>query len=188
MKKLTLFFLVAALCLGLGLAVVYAETSGNDAQDITGNITAGLTISAPAAYDTWESSKMTVGAGGNETANQGITVCSNTTYGIKVRPDSTDSSGASNKDGYMHRDSTAVLFTLCLQNALQWKESASGEYAVLDYNNANGGEVGTGLAATDDDGDITNVKFKQVIGYGDTQLSGTDKWKLVVTYLADQSW
>ena len=185
MKKLTLFFLVAALSLGLGLVAVYADSNGNDTQDITGNITAGLTISAPSAYNTWESSKMTVGD--NETANQGITVCSNTTYGIKIRPDSTDSSGASNKDGYMHWLDGANLRTQCLQNCLDWKESASGSYADLNYNNANGGSVGADLAATDDDGDVTNVKFKQTIGYGDEVLA-SGKWKLVITYLADQSW
>ena len=184
MKKLTLFFLVAVLCLGLGLAVVYAATSGSGTQDITGNITGELTITAPSAYSTWETSKMTIGD--NETANQGILVCSNTTYGIHIRPDSTDTSGASNKDGYMHWLDGANLRTLCLQNCLDWKLEG-GSYADLNYNAGNGGTVGTGLAATPDAGTTTNVVFKQTINYGDEVLA-SGKWKLIATYLADQTW
>lgn len=186
MKKLTLFFLVVALSLGVGLAVVYAATSGSGTQDITGNITGTLTITAPSAFSTWETSKMTIGD--NESANQGILVCSNTTYGIKIRPDSVDIHGV--YDGYMRQDTTGTpgsgYTTTHLQNALQWKEE-SGSYAALDYNATNGGEVGTGLAVTPDAGTTTNVKFKQAINYGDEVLA-SGKWKLVATYLADQSW
>jgi hypothetical protein len=174
--RTTLALAVAAALAGSAPAEAATTASGN--QAVTASPTSTLTATFPSDY-AWGA--LAVGAG-NLSAEQFTTVQSNEQWGLKISSDEAA--------GHMRRWDGGAYVAGSLQDPLQWALTSVGGVPegapTYDFLNSTPATVATTQPLTDNSGTAVGVKFKQVVSFGDDADIGSDVYRLVVTYDAQQ--
>jgi hypothetical protein len=162
-KAVALFVIVGLAALLLPMSALAAE---NDQQVITGNPVATMAITAPSDNT---SIAFTVGgdnADEDDDADNTVTCQSNVEYDVKINCDVT----GNKTTAFMWEWSGAAYVESGekLQTAMSSRTGASSYAAITGTATAIPGY--TDKTATDDDGDVTYVDYKQPVSYGDARL------------------
>ena len=154
-----------------------AATAATANQAITGVPASQLVATFPSDY-----AFASLSPGNTATSSeQIINVKSNGAWGIKIASDSAT--------GVMRRHNDSAYVAGSLASALQWAKSREGtpigspSYASLSSTQA---LVSSTLGPTTNAGTDVGVTFQQPVSYGDNASIGTDSYRVVVTYVAQQ--
>jgi len=171
MKRFFSTALAVTLILGLTYSLAYSASTSNGTQDVKANIATAIEITVPGSLDMGN-----LDIGDYESADQGILVKSNSSYGVLIKADRTNMTEYDTSGGTYVASSPETL-----GSALQWKESSSGTYADISTTDAT---VASGLSKTGSSGTTTNAKFKQTVGYDDEPLETGYEYHIIITYTA----
>jgi hypothetical protein len=196
MKKLIIVLLVVMLSLGLSGIALAAD------QTVEGNVTATISITAPDAITAYglvadstpaagDNTELT-GAAGTPNAQDAndLVVTSNTPYHIQINCDTPAVTGAT--AGYMHKyDATAYVSpAFTLTKPFYWSvthqdgttKTVTSAYTLVTATAATIADIDD--TATDDDGYATELTYSQPVHFSDPVLSGTNKYRIVITFTA----
>lgn len=151
---------------------VFAADTDSDTTEVKGNPTATIDITAPAGMATF-----TLIIGSNDDTGT-LNVLSNIDWTCKVKD-----ADVTNTNGFVTSwNGTAYDTSLKLDNAMHVICTAEGTDVTLptEATIAAGDETGQ----SDDTGENFTIKFSQVVEYGDERLSGSDVYRIVVTFSA----
>ncbi|HAJ33017.1 MAG TPA: hypothetical protein DCK79_06560 [Candidatus Atribacteria bacterium] len=191
MKKLIIALLVVMLSLGLS-GLVYAAD-----QTVEGNVTATISITAPAAISSYTLAASASPASGENVEKTGtadaldandLKVISNTPYHIQINCD-TPTYGTA---GYMNKHTGTDYATpaVTLTDPFYW--AVNLQEGTTSTTTSTFTQISTTAStiadiddtATDDDGYLTEIKYSQPVHFSDPVLSGTNKYRIVVTFTA----